>query len=291
MCRAKVRLAVNSDFGSAHPAKLSPGLRGPVAALGGWGTTGLQPPPATHSRPCRAESPCLRPAAANRPRFAAAIGRHLHALRPRSAFAPAAKRTGSRPMHPGKPFSGGSRPQLPPPACPLGNDFANVPKKTLSKSSFACIRTHVQGQSALGLLIQTSALHTERSSSPGLCGPVAALGGWGSPSRHRPLIPGHAGPNRPACARRPRIAPDSRPPLGGTSMRCDRAAHSLPPRSEPDLAPCTPGSRFLADPGRSCPRQHAHSATISRTCQKKHFPNRHLPVLGRMCRAKVHLGC
>ena len=79
---------------------------------------------------------------------------------------------------------------------------------------------------------------------------------------------GHAGPKCPAAPGGRESPRDSRPPLGGASKSCDRAAHSLPPRREPDLAPCGPGSRFLADPDRNCPRQHAHSATISRTCQK-----------------------
>ena len=146
-------------------------------------------------------------------------------------------------------------------------------QKALYKSSSACIRTHAQGRSLKFKQVFGSAHH--RRSSPSIfldrwrqeeCGASAPWekGGRQRRCRHRTPIPDHAGPNRPACARRPRIAPDSRPPLGGTSKSCDRAAHSLPPRSEPDLAPCTPGSHFLADPGRSCPHQQVYIRSRSR---------------------------
>ena len=120
----------------APSAKFSHRLRRPVAGRRRMGRRRSRHWRRRSSRhrasgPCRAKMPCCarRPRIASR--FAAATGRRLQELRQRSAFTPAAKRTGSRPMRPRKPFSGGSGPQLPPPACTLGNDFANGPKSAL----------------------------------------------------------------------------------------------------------------------------------------------------------------
>ena len=80
--------------------------------------------------------------------------------------------------------------------------------------------------------------------------------------------------------------PDSRLPWGHASMSCQSAAHSFPPRSAPDVALCTPGSRFLVNPGAIAPTS-MHTRQRFRERAGKHFPNRHLPLSGRMRRAGV----